>query len=263
MIKKKEVGCHFLNCGLMMPGLWNIMEEPGLQVNGSTQRISRFSKKTPLSKQRDLRGKQLSWLSLRTDRGYIKLTCPPALSFSLLKKYFFERWDVHVGAGYRLVRGLLCNKTESVAAENKKKGGGWVALQWGEVFNEQLFLFFFQALVLHCSMYAGFPQICYYICGHGVLLWAQHCTVSSFHSVWFPFSFLILTKGMKAHVFVRPNSELHKSQATPDSNAVDVDQLPLPHAALCSASLKGSFSFLQAQPLQPNVHFRALWHIQR
>lgn len=34
---------------------------------------------------------------------------------------------MHVGAGYRLVRGLLCNETESVAAENKKikKGGEW------------------------------------------------------------------------------------------------------------------------------------------
>lgn len=78
----KEVECHFFNgCGLMTPGLWNIRGQPGLQGNGSTQRISRMTKKTPLSKQSDLRGEQLSWLSLRTDRSYIKLTCPPALSF--------------------------------------------------------------------------------------------------------------------------------------------------------------------------------------
>lgn len=33
----KEVECHFFYCGLIMPGPWNTMEQPGLQVKGSTQ----------------------------------------------------------------------------------------------------------------------------------------------------------------------------------------------------------------------------------
>lgn len=70
------------------------------------------------------------------------------------------------------------------------------------------------------STHAGFSQICwtdYYIGGH--------CVHSKAHTAqYFPSilrevlpSFLMLTRGMKAHVFLRPNSELHKSQATTDS----------------------------------------------
>lgn len=131
-----------------------------------------------------------------------------------------------------------------------------MALQWGEVFNGQLLFQRMQGF--HKSVATDF-----YIGGHCVHSEAH--AAQYFPSIlreFFP-SFLILTRGMKAHVFLRPNSELHKSQATTDSNAIDVDQLPPLHAALCLASLKGWFCFLQAQPFQANVHFRALWHIQR
>lgn len=51
-----------------------------------------------------------------------------------------------------------------------------------------------------------------------------------FPFIFLPFlSFHTLTRGLKERVFFRANGGLHKSQATPDWNAIDVEQPLLLH----------------------------------
>lgn len=221
-----------------------------------------MTKKTQLSKQWDLKGKQRSWLSLRADRSYIKLTGPPGPFILAVAEIFLQ-----TERRARWCRISPCQRICSVMRQNlwlqkiknKKRGGEWHCSE--EKSSTDNYHFNRKSFTAPCMQ--GFHKSVGRIIGTVSILSRTHCTIFPFNSAWILFSFLILARGMKAQVFLRPNSELHKSQATTDSNAIDVDQLPPLHAALCLASLKGWVCFLQAQPFQPNVHYRALWHIQR